>query len=85
MACPHHAMMLLCRPDPDLGKYKCTDETPRQTLLREALEYQELYCRDKGISKQDKEARIKQILAEVEATGSYTHTFGELQHGAQAA
>jgi hypothetical protein len=77
--------MLLCRPDPELGKYKRADETPRQALIREALEYQEVYSRDKGISRQDKEARIKAILAEIEATGSYTQTFDELQHGARAA
>jgi nitric-oxide synthase len=77
--------MLACRPDPQLGKYRRSDESPRQTLIREALEYQELYCRDKGISSERKEARVKEILAEIEATGSYTHTYDELQHGARCA
>ena len=35
------------RPDPKLGKNGYEDETPLQTLIREAVEYQELYHKDK--------------------------------------
>ncbi|KAG2450637.1 hypothetical protein HYH02_004477 [Chlamydomonas schloesseri] len=74
-----------CTPDPKLDKYGRTDETPRQTLIREALEYQELYHRERGNSEETKTERIKAILAEIEETGTYTHTFDELQHGARVA
>lgn len=74
-----------CRPDPQLGKYGHTQETPRQTLIREALEYQDIYHRDKGSAAGLKEARVQQILDEIEATGSYTHTADELEHGARVA
>ncbi|KAG2495439.1 hypothetical protein HYH03_006385 [Edaphochlamys debaryana] len=74
-----------CRPDPALDKYGRTDETPTETLIREALEYQELYHRERGSSAEAKAARVKELLAEIAATGSYTHTFDELQHGARVA
>lgn len=32
-----------------------------------------------------KDARVKEVLDEIAATGSYTHTFDELQHGARCA
>ncbi|KAG2495440.1 hypothetical protein HYH03_006386 [Edaphochlamys debaryana] len=73
-----------CRPDPALGKHGRTDETPTETLIREALEYQDLYQRERG-SAEAKAARVKEVLAEIAATGSYTHTFDELQHGARVA
>lgn len=37
-----------CRPDLALGKYGRQDETSQQTLIREALEYQEIYHKDMG-------------------------------------
>jgi nitric-oxide synthase len=73
------------RADPLLDKYGHKEETPRQTLVREALEYQELYHRDKGNTVEVKEARIKEIIAEIEATGTYWQTHDELEHGARVA
>lgn len=73
------------RPDPSLGKYGHVQETPRETLVREALEYQEIYHKDKGTPAGAKEARIKEIMAEIEASGTYTHTFDELEHGSRVA
>lgn len=49
------------------------------------MEYQEIYHRDKGTPSAAKEARVQQILQEIEATGSYSHTFDELEHGARVA
>ncbi|KXZ51519.1 hypothetical protein GPECTOR_12g482 [Gonium pectorale] len=79
-----------CTPDPALGKYgkasRCvTDEAPLETLVREAIEFQGLYHREKGSSEEVKQARISAILDEIRATGTYTHTFDELQHGARVA
>lgn len=53
--------------------------------MREAIEYQELYQREKGRSNAVKQTRISEILAEIQATGTYRHTFDELQHGARVA
>lgn len=78
-------LLLLCRPDIQLGKYGHQQETPKETLVREALEYQELYHRDKGTAPVAKQARMQQVLAEIESTGTYTHTFDELEHGARVA
>jgi nitric oxide synthase oxygenase domain/subunit len=75
----------VCRPNPQLGKYGHSLETPHQTLVREALEYQEIYHKDKGSAPGLKEARVQQILAEIKATGSYIHTADELEHGARVA
>ena len=77
--------MLSNRADPHLHKYGHNEESPRQTLVREALEYQELYHRDKCTPAGAKEARVKEIIAEIEATGTYTHTFDELEHGGRVA
>lgn len=74
-----------CRPDPKLDKYGREGETPLQTLIREALEYQERYHKEQGSAPQVKEARVKEILEEIKTTGSYTHTFDELQYGARLA
>ncbi len=73
------------RPDPLLGKNGRSSETPIQTLIREALEYQDLYHKENGSTGTVKSARIAEILDEIERTGMYTHTFDELQHGARVA
>lgn len=51
-----------CVPDPQLGKCGATGETPRQALLREALEFQELYHKEAGSSEAAKQARIAEVL-----------------------
>jgi len=66
-------------------------EDPEETLLREALEYVQLYYHerqdemkgDAGFA--SKEERILQIKKSIEETGTYEHTFDELQHGARVA
>lgn len=68
-----------------LGKHGHTQETPLQTLIREALEFQDSYHADKGTPAVVKEAHVQQILADIATTGTYTHTFDELQHGARMA
>ncbi|CAD7697898.1 unnamed protein product [Ostreobium quekettii] len=70
-----------CQPKKRLG----AGETPRQTLIREAVEYQELYHREAGSTPKVKEARIAQVLAEIQTKGTYDLTFDELQHGARVA
>lgn len=70
-----------CAPDPDLGK----GESPRETLIREAMEYQNLYHYENGLSDEDREKRKEEILKEIEETGTYTHTFDELEYGSRAA
>jgi nitric oxide synthase oxygenase domain/subunit len=44
---------------------------------------QELYHHEKGSAPAVKDARTQEVLAAIEATGTYTHTWDELQHGAQ--
>jgi nitric-oxide synthase len=58
-----------------------TGEAPLDRLLREALEYQELFHSEFGSSAEVKLARVAAIEAEIEATGAYVHTFDEMQHG----
>ena len=49
LACLLYTLLLTCcRPDPCLDKYGHSAETPMQTLLREALEFQEIYHADKA-------------------------------------
>ena len=66
-------------------------ENPLETLTREAMEYIQLYYHErqdemKGtdgfLSKEERMNEIKQLI---EATGTYEHTFDELQHGARVA
>lgn len=73
------------RPDASLGKNGHSHETPRQTLVREALEFQQLYHKEKGTPPAARAARQAEILADIEASGTYTHTYDELQHGARVA
>ncbi len=75
----------MCRPDPLLGKYGRIGETPKQTLIREALEYQDLYHKDKESPPGVKEARVAEILDDIKRTGTYHQTFAELEHGARVA
>ena len=72
-----------CRPEMDCD---ITDhEDPEQTLLREAIEYVELYYLEreeemKGVDGfQTKEDRIRDIRESIKSTGTYEHTFDELQ------
>ncbi|KAL7542688.1 hypothetical protein ACHAXR_011997 [Thalassiosira sp. AJA248-18] len=78
-----------CRPQ--LNSDVTQLETPSDTLLREAMEFIELYYHErqeemKGadgfLTKKERVAAIKESIDE---TGTYEHTFDELQHGAQVA
>ena len=78
-----------CRPEMNTDVMGLED--PEETLLREALEYVQLYYHerqdemkgDAGFA--SKEERILQIKKSIEETGTYEHTFDELQHGARVA
>lgn len=70
-----------CKPEADPGG----DETIEQRLLREALEFQNLYHKEFGLDDATKTNRMAAIQAEVADTGTYTHTFDELQHGFRVA
>lgn len=72
-----------CRPETDCD---ITDhETPKETLLREAMEYIELYYHERGDEMTGvegcatKEDRKKHVRKSIEETGTYEHTFDELQ------
>jgi len=66
-------------------------ETPKETLIREAIEYLELYYHErydemKGTTGfMPKEERINSVRNSIETSGTYAHTFDELQHGARVA
>eukprot|EP00898_Chlorokybus_atmophyticus_P007291 jgi/Chlat1/7563/Chrsp63S00556 len=70
-----------CRPDASVGK----GETKKQTLLREAKEFQILYHRELKLSAETESRRWAAIAQEIETTGTYTHTLEELEHGARVA
>jgi nitric-oxide synthase len=53
--------------------------------VREALEFQQLYHTEKGTPQAARAARQAEVLADIETTGTYTHTYDELQHGARVA
>ncbi|KAK9867318.1 hypothetical protein WJX84_004437 [Apatococcus fuscideae] len=74
--CPHK-----CKPVVGIAE----NETKKQTLIREAMEYQELFHHEHNSPQEVKAARVEEILGLIEKTGSYTHTFDELQHGARVA
>ncbi|KAK9824802.1 hypothetical protein WJX74_009932 [Apatococcus lobatus] len=78
-----HPEMCPLKCKPVLGATK--GETKKQTLIREALEYQELFHHEKGHPPEEKAARVAEVLASIETTGTYVHTFDELQHGARVA
>ena len=66
-------------------------ECPRETLLREAIEFIQLYYHERADEMKSspnflpKEERMEQIKKSIDKTGSYVHTFDELQHGARVA
>lgn len=56
---------------------------PAEALIRDAMEYQDLYHSECQLSDDVREARKTAILAEIKETGTYQLTFDELQHGAR--
>ncbi len=78
-----------CRPQMNCD---ITDhETPKETLIREAIEFLELYYHERYDEMKgtagfiSKEERINSVRNSIETTGTYMHTFDELQHGARVA
>jgi len=61
------------------------DEAPRDQLLREAREFQEIFHHERKSLAGVLEKRISEIEKEVAATGLYRHTHEELQAGAALA
>ena len=78
-----------CRPIVDSELLE--KEGPQQTVMREALEFLELYYKERQADMAKKEGflsqseRIDQVKTSIETTGTYAHTFDELQHGARVA
>jgi nitric oxide synthase oxygenase domain/subunit len=66
-------------------------ESPMEVLLREAVEFVQLYYHERTDEMQGTdgflpcEERIRAIKESIYATGTYVHTFDELQHGARVA
>ena len=60
-------------------------EPPAARLKREALEWNALYHKEKQLSAEVCAARAKQILQSIETSGTYEHTFDELEYGARVA
>lgn len=56
-----------------------------QRLVREAEEYQDLFHHEFKSGPGVKEARKAEIRAGIDATGTYTQTFEEAQHGCRVA
>jgi len=77
---------------PAICRYGCTPslrphgaEESRTKLLREAREFQALFHKERGSTPEEMGARIAEIEAEVAKTGTYVHTFEELQQGCRIA
>ena len=61
------------------------DESAESRLRREAEEYARLYGKEKGLDETRVELRIAEIMASIDATGTYEHTIDEIRHGARVA
>ncbi|KAL7439883.1 hypothetical protein ACHAXM_006921 [Skeletonema potamos] len=67
------------------------DESIAETMLREAMEYLELYYHERNDDMTgtngflSKKERMAQVRKSIEETGTYVHTFDELEHGARVA
>lgn len=74
---------------PQICSYGCTPgaiiETPIDRMVREATEFTELFCRERGVSKEKHDGRLTEILEQIRRTGAYDHTFEELEHGSRVA
>ncbi|GMH45883.1 hypothetical protein BSKO_13846 [Bryopsis sp. KO-2023] len=68
-----------CRPEQEVEG----SETTTDKLMREAFEFQDLFHAEFKSSKSTKAERRLEIERQVRLTGTYTHTFEELQHGAR--
>ena len=66
-------------------------ETQKETLTREAMEYLDLYYHERSSAMKDtdgfmsKEERMTMVQHSIDQTGTYEHTFDELEHGARIA
>jgi len=75
----------------ELNSVITEDESTVETMMREAMEYLELYyheryedmCGTKGFL--PKKERMAQVRKAIHGTGTYVHTFDELEHGARVA
>ncbi|EDX83393.1 Nitric oxide synthase, oxygenase domain protein [Synechococcus sp. PCC 7335] len=56
-----------------------------ERLLKKAREYLDVIANEQAWEESDRERRWQEIKAEVQATGTYTHTYEELAYGAQLA
>ncbi len=56
-----------------------------ERLLKKAREYLDVIASEQAWDESDRERRWQEIKAEVQATGTYTHTYEELAYGAQLA
>ena len=78
-----------CRPE--MNAYVTDSENQLETLTREAMEYIQLYYHERQDEMKgtdgflSKKERMNEIKQSIEATGTYEHTFDELQHGARVA
>jgi nitric oxide synthase oxygenase domain/subunit/sulfite reductase alpha subunit-like flavoprotein len=61
-----------------------TDSDPAK-VEREAVEYLELFYREKGLPDRTLQSRIAEVRAEISKHGTYTHTVDELEHGCRVA
>lgn len=78
-----------CRPEMNTNVTEVED--PSDTLLREATEFIELYYHERQDEMKgtngflSKEERMDAVKRSIEETGTYVHTFDELQHGSRVA
>eukprot|EP00984_Skeletonema_dohrnii_P005886 scaffold2082_cov110-Skeletonema_dohrnii-CCMP3373.AAC.1 len=67
------------------------DESTAETMMREAMEYLELYYHERSEDMSGtkgflpKEERMAQVREAIHETATYAHTFDELEHGARVA
>eukprot|EP00984_Skeletonema_dohrnii_P034576 scaffold33595_cov95-Skeletonema_dohrnii-CCMP3373.AAC.1 len=67
------------------------NESTAETMMREAMEYLELYYYERSEEMSGtneflpKKERMAQVREAIHETGSYVHTFDELEHGARVA
>eukprot|EP00984_Skeletonema_dohrnii_P025776 scaffold14965_cov155-Skeletonema_dohrnii-CCMP3373.AAC.1 len=80
-----------CRAEMNGDSDMTDDESTAETIMREAMEYLELYYHERSEDMSGtkgflpKEERMAQVRKAIHETATYAHTFDELEHGARVA
>lgn len=74
-----------CRPLLTLGAHGDKSESWRDTLMREAVEYQALFNKENKRPSHELAARLREVTEDITNKGTYTHTLEEMRFGTRVA